>query len=330
VFVERLLEKADPAFWAGCYMAGGLSTGEGLINKLADRWDKDEETGEMQLVRVEKRLFDVEEEFSRALLQSARDGNTLNQIVRQAFDGKTLEVLTKVNPLRATDPHFCNVGHITQEELLERLRDVDMANGFGNRYLWFAVRSDKFLPNAPPVPAAVFDKLAPVVRAVGNCARGAVSLDDAAKQLWEENYYDLADDKPGFVGKMLARGEAFVLRTALIYYLLDPRSRRRGVGPEHLRAALAVWRYSEACVRSLFASRDAAAADGLSSLARKVLELLKGGPLTKGQMNDHLSGGQKAKIDETLEELLTAGLVTRTTTTRQGAGRPATVWALAG
>jgi hypothetical protein len=328
VFVERLMEQADPGYWPARYMAGGLSSGEGLIKKLANRWKKDKASGKAECVEVEKRLFDVEEEFSRILVQTTRDGSTLSQTMRQAFDGKTLENVTKTNPLRAENPHACIVGHITQEEASARLSDVDMADGFGNRYLWFAVRSDKYLPNAPPVPAGPFANLAPVVKRVGNCCRGAIILDDEAIRLWEANYYDLADDKPGLVGKMLARGEAFCLRLALVYYLLDPHPGPK-VRPEHLRAALAVWRYSEACVRLLFGWRDATLADGLSALARKVLELLKGEEMTKDQLNDHLSAAQKTKLGQTLEELLGADLVAEEKKPRKGPGRPAVVYRLA-
>jgi hypothetical protein len=337
-FVKRLMETADPAWWRSQYLAGGLSTGEGLIAKLADRKKvtKNEATGEMdeEWELVDKRLYIVEEEFSKVLLQSRRDGNTLNHVLRQAFDGETLRVLTRANPLEAQDPCVCVTGHITQEELFDRFNHIEMANGFGNRFLWFAVRSDKRLPNAPTIPDWIFKKFVPVVKALGNCPRGAIPLADACKGLWDEIYDDLAEDKPGFVGAMLGRAPTYVCRLALAYYLLDPRSRREsepGVGPEHLRAALAVWRYSEESVRMLFASRDEAApADGLSALARKVLDLLKGGPLRKDQLNDHLSPQMKQKIDPTLEELLAAGLVVKDTLKGTGAGRPATVWGLAG
>src|SRR5262249_13028162 len=150
---------------------------------------RNKDTKQIEPVKVEKRLFNVEEEFARVLLQSTRESNILNHVLRQAFDGKTLENLTKVNPLRAEDPHVCNIGHITPEELGKRLKDIDAESGFGNRWLWASVYSDKFLANAPAVPAAPFEELAPVVRLIGNCLKGAILLDAKAVGLWEENYY---------------------------------------------------------------------------------------------------------------------------------------------
>jgi hypothetical protein len=43
----------------------------------------------------------------------AREGNTLSPVIRNAWDGKTLQTLAKNSPLRATGAHIGIVGHIT-------------------------------------------------------------------------------------------------------------------------------------------------------------------------------------------------------------------------
>ena len=77
----------------------GLSSGEGLINAVRDAVMKfDADTGQYQIVEegvTDKRLLVTETEFAQVLKAIKREGNTLSPIVRNAFDGLTLSVLTK-------------------------------------------------------------------------------------------------------------------------------------------------------------------------------------------------------------------------------------------
>ena len=43
-----------------------------------------------------------------------RQDNTLSAILRNAWDGKTLETLSKTAPARATGAHISIIGHITR------------------------------------------------------------------------------------------------------------------------------------------------------------------------------------------------------------------------
>ena len=54
---------------------------------------------------------------------------------------------------------------------------------------------------------------------------------------------------PGLLGAATNRAEAQVLRLSVPYALLDRSARHP---PEHLLAALAVWRYAEASARWVF------------------------------------------------------------------------------
>jgi hypothetical protein len=42
----------------------------------------------------------------------------------------------KQAPLKATGAHIGIIGHITIEEVQHALTGTEMANGFGNRFLW--------------------------------------------------------------------------------------------------------------------------------------------------------------------------------------------------
>ena len=43
-----------------------------------------------------------------------REGNTLSYVTRQSWDGGRLQVMTRNNPMKATDAHVSKVGHITK------------------------------------------------------------------------------------------------------------------------------------------------------------------------------------------------------------------------
>jgi hypothetical protein len=94
--VDRLCERAVGKLWRE-QRRNGLSTGEGLIAAVADRVSRNED-GETETESVEKWLIVVEEEFSRVLAQARRDGNILSQVIREAFDGGNLNVMTRGFP----------------------------------------------------------------------------------------------------------------------------------------------------------------------------------------------------------------------------------------
>jgi len=321
--VDELMSLVDAEFWQE-QRVGGLSTGEGLIGKVADKKTRSED-GEWEIEKVEKRLYVVEEEFSKVLAQHRRDGNILSQILRETFDSGNLSVLTRSNPLQAFGAHIGITGHITPEELLDRFYRIEMCNGFGNRFLWFVVKSDKIIARCQPIPIKLFQRFVPRLRSIANYTDGHIPLADASMGVWEKEIYpSLREDKPGFAGALVARGSSMVLRLALIYFLLDPPSKggSQGIEPVHLDAALAVWRYCEESVQMLFRRKAG------TFLGDKVLELLAEEPMTKDALNDHLSPKQKGEVAGVLVDLEAAGLIRKTTVKKNGAGRPATKWEL--
>ncbi|MEA2465848.1 MAG: hypothetical protein QOJ98_3595, partial [Acidobacteriota bacterium] len=137
--VLSVMRVIDPD-WAERRLASGLSTGEGLIWKLRDSGDDD--AGGDQ----DKRLLVIEAEFASVLKVAKRQDSTLSAIVRNAWDGKALETITKTSPARASEAHISLIGHITRDELARNVDATEIANGFLNRFMHFAVRSSKVLP----------------------------------------------------------------------------------------------------------------------------------------------------------------------------------------
>lgn len=295
----------------------GLSSGEGLIYAVADKESIDQD-GKKTSERAEKRLFVLEPEFSKVLAHSRREGNILSHVMRESFDSGNLQTLTRTSPLRADGAHICICGHVTPEELRKRLSEIDMANGFGNRFLWLYVESDRVLPDAPRIPEKVIKTFAARLCDILKHAtkQREIEKDDDAQSLWRTVYPYLRASKPGLQGTMIARGETIVLRLALIYALLD---KSRTIGRDHIEAALAVWQYNEQSVRMIFSNKIG------DSLQDKLYALLSDGPMMAKQFHDHMNK-PAAEIRSALSYLESIGRIRKTTVRHKGAGRPAERW----
>src|SRR5262249_31624279 len=158
-------------------------------------------------------------EFAGALAAMQRMGNTLSSIIRNAWDGRKLETLTRTSALKATGAHISIVGHITEDELRARLTSTDIANGFANRFLFVSVRRSKLLPHGGNLDEVEIAGLGERVKAAVTFAKsvGRVQMTETAQREWEAIYPHLSKDRPGLVGAINARAEAQTIRLALIY-----------------------------------------------------------------------------------------------------------------
>lgn len=199
-----------------------------------------------------KRLLVVEEEFSRVLGVARREGNTLSATIRDAWGSGRLATMTRREPLTATGAHISIIGHTTRAEMLKRTDDVEVANGFVNRYLIAAVRRSQLLPSGGALPATDLDRLSTEVGAtLAEIGRfGRIGRTAEAEERWIELYKQMAEDDAGdLAASATARGEAQTLRLSVAYALLD---RSRVIAPVHLEAAWAVWSYCRDSARWLF------------------------------------------------------------------------------
>jgi hypothetical protein len=311
---KRAVDAADSS-WPHCVVSG-LSSGEGLIWQVRDPIEKRipiKQKG--RIVRYEdelvdhgvpdKRLLVFEGEFASTLRVLGRDGNTLGAVLRLAWDKGDLRTLTKNTPAKATGAHISIVGHITRHELLRYLDDTEAGNGFANRFLWLCVRRSKVLPEGGSLDPEALIPIAQRVREAIEFARqtGEMRRDDEARTIWRKVYSDLSEGRPGLLGAILARAEAQVMRLALIYGLLD---RSRAIGAPHLRAALAVWEYSEASTQYIFGDRlGDPVADAILNALRAQSDGLSRTEIS-AIFGRHTRSG---RIDAALGSLLAAGRV---------------------
>lgn len=298
--------------WAELIVVG-LGSGEGLVAYLKKR----EKQGE-------PRALVMESEFGRLLTVMTREGSTLSPMVRDAWDGVPMgRVLARdqdIVPLH----HVGVIAHVTPVELRQRLTSTDSANGFGNRFLWLAVRRTRLVPfpasPAERVPAAAIAAIGAAIEEAQSPAE--VTWSAAARDAWEDPYLQLTlEPRVGLYGSLVARAEAQVVRLALVYALLD---RSPVVDTAYLAAATSLSRYAE---------RSAAHGFGRSTGNRHadaLLRILRDGPLGREAAKRELGIRTAADLQDAIDLLRQIGAVETVRVTRAGGGRPAEVLRLAG
>lgn len=234
--------------------AGGLSSGEGVGWAIRDPREPDDKTGKGGDPGViDKRLMVIESEFANVLAQVKREGNILSATIRNLWDGRDIEPLTKTNQLTVTRPHVVLVGHVTGHELREKSSENDAANGLLNRFLVLHVQRPKLVPLPEPTPPDVLDSLAERLADAIDFATGGnphgnntheVTLSPSAKEVWCELYPDITRDGEGRAGSLMARSEVYARMLAMVFALMDKRD---VIEPGDLLSALAwinYWRES--------------------------------------------------------------------------------------
>lgn len=303
--VWGLVEKATPEW----QIANGLSSGEGLIHAVRDRLGDDPGV-------EDKRLMVVEPEFAAVLARIRREGNTLSAVVREAWDGKQLRTMTKTSPMCSTGAHLTIIGNITPKELRACLQgSLEVANGFGNRFLWVFSERRKSLPVATSPDTSRLAGLTASIASVIDWAsqQGALHWSRDAAEAWSCVYDRLTEGPGGALEEVAARGTAQVVRLASLFALLD---RQTEVGAEHLTAALAVWRYTMESAARIFE------VDGTGDrVADRVLEALRQTPSGLGTTEIHrkLSNNVPGpRLSEALDLLHKRGHVAVTKTGKRG------------
>jgi hypothetical protein len=327
--IHQLMRETEPE-WAETRVQSGASSGEGIIWAVRDPIEKQERIREKNRVHYEKveadpgvedkRLLVYEPEFANVLKQTERQGNTLSVVLRQLWDGSSLRTLTKNSPAKATGAHGSLIGHITVEELLRYLTQTEIANGGGNRILWICTDRSKLLPEggqiAPEAWEHIKQELIETLAFAKNV--GEIRRDDDARTIWCDIYGDLSEGKFGLAGALLARGEAHVMRLAMIYALMG---RSCVIQAHHLLAAVSLWEYAERSVHHIFG-------DSLGDpVADEVLRLLRNNPggVTRSELMDYFRRHQSSeRIGRALGLLLQRHLVRHER--HDTGGRPSERW----
>jgi len=301
---QGVLSSVDEQWVDNCIVRG-LASGEALVDIF-------------QGDNTDKRCLILEAELARLLALLSREGNTISAMLREAWDWGELEIKSRRNKVKVHDAHVSMIGHITKTELLKRLDNTELANGLCNRMLWLMVKRSKMLPHGGGSP-----EMGSVMRGFHRAteyARGLgvtrVKMDMEASEYWEAAYAELSEGHPGLLGDVTSRGEAQVLRLALIYALLDSSP---VISAEHLTAALGVWRYCYDSCRYIWGTLLG------DPTADAILGMLRSTPggMTRSEISVAFAHNKSAaEIDRPIGVLMTHGRIRAAQ--KDSGGRPVT------
>jgi hypothetical protein len=324
--IRRIMEIADPD-WASNNVASGISSGEGIIHAICDQVTRINKKGVVEIVVqgvVDKRLLLDEREFSSALDSMQREGNVVSRVIREAWDcPRILRTLTKHSPTKATEPFISIIGHITVEELRRKLDQVEMANGFGNRFLFACVKRSKRLPHGGNVDPAVLNQLGNATRTAITAAQthGRMTMTSTAYELWKPIYDEVSRDQIGLLDYLTARAAPQTLRLSLLYALLDKVEQ---IDTVHLNAALALWTYCEQSAKHIFGDL---LGEPVADTILRALRQAGAAGLTRTAIYNLFGANRSSSkvIAPALQKLVTAGKA-KCHSERRGFGPPTEIW----
>lgn len=258
---NRLGEAIDPGFKTRT--SYNVASAPALVELVTDglyqtktKRTKQGTREETQIVRPaieDKRHLLFLPEMGSTLVAQNREGATLRDELKNAWDGRTIENNKYNYRERATNPHIGLIGHITPVDLKLGCSRADVGNGYLNRFLITEARRVRSLPFYVPPPDCtdLIDKIRGALSRLGTINKSARSLDwgEDARDEWASFYEAFHEKRHPFiadVAEQAGRLHSLVLRVSLIYAVLDESP---AMHLRHLRAAKAT------CFESLNRSR---------------------------------------------------------------------------
>ncbi len=296
----------------------GLSSGEGLIERIRDTRDENDDGG-----TEDKRLLVIEPEFVQVMARAKREGSTLAAVLRQVWDGIALSVLNRSH-LRASDSHVVIIGHITPGEFRIKLAESDMAGGTYNRFLPIYVERSKRLPLPPGLDpdtvAQLSAKLSDGIKKASGV--GQIGLDKGAMKLWESQVYEeltTYDDESAAYTQFTQRAAPYCRRIAALQAALDGRDQ---ASRDDIAAARALVRYAGDSARFVLGRT---ARNPQLDRIRRALDAAGPDGMTRSEISGLFSRNvQAAALDALLAELTADG--TYEESERRTGGRPAAIY----
>lgn len=318
--IHHLLTQIDPTYINN--IASGFGSGEQLIYRVSDPQynKKDEQISGTQ----DQRLLIQESEFSKHLRAADRQGNTISETLRLAYDcDRPLATSSRTRGDYKSTNHCISIfAGITPEELVETFPALATTSGTGNRYLWAWSNPNKLLPTGGE--HVDIGPIANQIRANISKIRktGRVEFTDQANEWWTTLPGGLYEQlrKPGVppqIKPLVTRAYVQTMRVGLIYAVTDGRNT---VSVEDLNAALGWVNHSNETVQTIL--------NGLvrDETAHRILTALRSAPgkeTTRTEIYELFRRNITAQtLDAALEELETYGLVHTWDETSGNRGRP--------
>ncbi len=227
-------------------ISNGLNSGEGLMQVLRD----------YDVGNKDKRVLTIDSEFAKVLTACNREGSTLSSILRNLHDGEDLDNTTKNDQFKCTRPHLVMMGHVTKTELLNRVKSVDMANGFLNRFMICNMKLDKYVPRPKRTPNNIkdglVDELEEIMRFVNK--EPVMIFKDCFKNKFDNLYEKFREPKGTEKKKqLLTRTTKYLLMVSMLFAIME---RKKEISINHLNAALHIIHYWWASIGYIFSTGE--------------------------------------------------------------------------
>lgn len=256
--VKWFFDKYWPEF-THSRLKTGVNSGEGLINCIRDKIisiEKDKTGKEIEVIKdqgaLSKIVLFLEPELSRLLKAGKREGSTVTETIRNAWDQVPLEINTSQRSIRSTDYNVSLIAHITPNELKSLVTDIDSSNGFLNRFLFCLAGNAE--PKVFPEP---FEKvrfsfsteLVTLISFINSIESEVIDLDESARVYYEDIYKEYFYKPESEISDLIGRNIPHLLKMAMLYAILD---RSPFIKTEHLKASKALIDFSENSIRYIF------------------------------------------------------------------------------
>jgi len=257
--VKKFFELLEPGFVDGNCL-NGFGSGQAIILDLADPV-YDSKTGSLKSGREDQRVTLLYEELGSLLGPMGYENSILSPLLRDAYDQSSpLRYSTAAARSKVSSNHHLAISAaITPTELQAHFSKLSTTDGLGNRFTWvYTDTDDVILPDGGHVDTEALADIATKIKfageftAYGGSSTRSVTLSKEVAERWRRTDYPVLRRKgveAGSLGAMISRQTAHVLRTALIYAVVDGSDEIRMGDYE---AGLAWAQYSEDTVQALF------------------------------------------------------------------------------
>jgi len=327
--VSRWAFAQAESAWAKACICHGIGSGEGLVERVADEQTAIDKSGNVIVIpgASDKRCLIRLGEFSRCFKAQRRADSTLSEYLREAWDGGAISIPNRRANSVGTSGYAISVyGDITPGVIRQTMgAGTEAFDGFANRFLWCAVRSDRDIPGGGDIIPVLEPFLGRLQEAIAfGKAANAIKRDAAAERLWHAVYGTLK--RCGDSVPHTDRARPYVVRLSLIYALAD---RSPVITEAHLRAALAVWDYCRASASLIFrGSVQPEAVANPEPLWLRLMNAITATPgVRRGELTERFKHEANAEgIGEALAYLERTVMAFRLTVQAPGGGRPAECW----
>jgi hypothetical protein len=275
------------------FLQRGFASGESVVETLATLDDR--------------RAMFRQDEMAGLLVAMNREGSTLSAVIRDLWDGVTIAHTTVAGHKQVDDAHVSVLGHITPEELRERLRPVDYANGLANRFLTLAVHRRQMVAwtGSKPLDAICAEAAQKLgAKVLAGQVEKTYDLSCAGFKRWCEIYANAPS-----CSMLSARREPQLLRLALVYAVLDGSDT---IEVCHLDAALAFWDYVVDSLAWAMPDAKGPTEPARASDIRNVIQVAGAAGITLSDIGQAFSNHLHAKVrDAALDYLERKGEVVK-------------------